>query len=241
MGINRRRDPRYHARIRAAIVRGQEADWRHTDNVSYRGAYILTATPPPVRTLIEVRFVLPPHDDRVTFHAMVAYSATPEVRPKAPGIGVQLYGVAGTDGTRWQQFIRRLRQDHPETLDPSTPIDYLGPSCAEGPNRLGARHDGKIRLRLGSVRELRALFDTNITRGAVLIPSEASHEPGDPLEIEIVHPTTGERFSFFGAVRRNVRRDDFGGVAVELLDTQPPRLAAFRVFIDGGAAEQVAP
>ncbi|MCK6545906.1 hypothetical protein L6R52_08560 [Myxococcota bacterium] len=212
-------------RLRVAVVRGTEEEWFFTHNVSHRGLFIRTPRPPKLHEVFKVRVVLPTGGSVLELHATAMFVKTPAERPDNPGVGVQFFGFGGVDAARWRQFVREIRRDHPATLEPSAMLDLCPEVQGEAHTRLAADHGTKIRLRVRSPAELSALYRTNLSKGAVLLPTEAELAVGTPLELVLVHPTSGATMSLTGTVRENVVRGSFRGVLLALTKLTPRRAA----------------
>jgi Tfp pilus assembly protein PilZ len=225
------RDPRYRVEIAAELLLGDKQVLRsYTLNVSMRGAFIVTDDPPALRQLFRVRFMLPPNDQPVVLHCMAAHVVPPATNNRTAGVGIQFYGVGGVDGTRWQQFVRWIRTEHPETLEKPLVLLKQRPQPPQN-TRLDPTFDGRIKLRFRSTEELRRLYQTNITRGALLLPTKGEVPEGTELDLSLVHPEESTFFPLHGVVRSNIMRDDFAGVSVELTDLTHDRMNSLYDFV----------
>jgi hypothetical protein len=120
MSENLRREARVEARIRVTVVRGRRSVPLETSDVSFKGLFLRTDDPPPVRSLMRLRVSLPSRE--IEAHAMAVHVITPadvedgERDPTKPapsrgsGVGVQFWGLAGPDRTAWDDFVRELIQ-----------------------------------------------------------------------------------------------------------------------------------
>jgi hypothetical protein len=220
----RYREQRYLAEIVAELLHGQQRVLRSvTWNVSPRGAFILTDAPPPVRQLFRVRFFLPPSELPATFECLAAHAVpTPkeedETRP--PGIGVQLFGVAGVDGTRWQQFMRWLRAEHPESTTRSLRLHSLRSKPRAS--------SGGIRLSFASLEEFYRVCQQDFAKHGFVLPLAGQLPPGRELELIFVHPRNQRTFSLRAIAKGNVG----ARTAIDFLDLSPAREKDFRDFVN---------
>lgn len=232
------REPRYKAEIAADLLQGDKRIVSsYTLNLSMRGAFIVTDDPPALRTLLRVRFVLPPDDRPVLLHCMAAHVVPPGPdRPAATGadlpagVGIQLYGVGGVDGTRWQHFVRWLRTERSSSLEHPI-VFHKRRAQAAAPKNLDPAFDSKVKLRFRSIDELKKLYETNIERGALMLPVRGELLEGTELEIVLVHPEHQRTFALRGAVRQNVKRGDFSGVSVQLAELDRERMEELHDFV----------
>ena len=105
---DKRREPRFGARIVARIVRRGETLDLLTNDVSFKGAFLRTDSPPATRQLVKVELVLP-SGVSVSGHAMVVHVTPPGGDGnRVPGMGVQFWGPL-QNGKAWEGFIHELR------------------------------------------------------------------------------------------------------------------------------------
>ena len=119
---NLRRDPRVGIRVPVELVRGRAALPAEARDVSYRGLFVATAAPPPLRSLVRLRVALPQRTLEV--HAMVVH-VTDE------GAGLQLWAVSGVDRADWDAFVRELL--HPAHHDDVSPSGIRAAAHAGAP------------------------------------------------------------------------------------------------------------
>jgi hypothetical protein len=104
-----RRDKRYRARLDVRTRIGGRLHALVTEDVSFRGMYLCTEAPPPVRQLIRIDTILPPSGVPFATHGMVVHvigKDDPSGRP--PGVGVQFYGM-GDERRVWESFIQFIQ------------------------------------------------------------------------------------------------------------------------------------
>lgn len=104
---NLRREGRLEAKIQVALVRGRQTIELETSDVSFKGLFLRTQEPPPVRSLVRLRVKLPGRE--IEAHAMAVHVA-PGSGDRGPGVGVQFWGLAGPDRAAWDGFIQELLQ-----------------------------------------------------------------------------------------------------------------------------------
>lgn len=229
MASEKYRETRYKVRIEAELLQGNKSVLKtHTINVSTRGAFLVTDEPPALRQLFRVRFVLPPHNAVVTIPCMAAHAVQVGNARRPAGIGIQLYGVGGVDGTRWQQFVRWIRTEHASAIDQTMSFCQI-----EAPDntRLDPMFDGRIKLRFRTIEELHKLYETNLERGGLLLPTKGEVPQGTVMEMALVHPKDNSIFPLRGIVRANIQRKDFSGVSVALADLAEDDLDALYDFV----------
>ncbi len=117
-----RRDARFEMRLPLVLYRGKREIAAQSSDVSFRGLFLfLTEDPPPLRSLVRLRVTIPSR----TFdtHAMVVHTAADTQR--GMGIGLQFWGLSGSDRRAWDEFINhvvslRRKAAHSAATEPST-------------------------------------------------------------------------------------------------------------------------
>jgi hypothetical protein len=104
-----RRDKRYRTRLNVRTRIGGRLHSLFTEDVSFRGMFLCTEAPPPVRQLIRLETILPPNNVPFATHGMVVY-VIPKDDPsgRSPGVGVQFYGM-GDERRMWESFIQYIQ------------------------------------------------------------------------------------------------------------------------------------
>ena len=119
---NLRRDARLEARVPVAVIRGREARTHETADISFRGLFVETNDPLPVRSLARLRLVLPSRP--IEAHAMVVHVA-PARRGRAAGMGLSFWALSGAERRLWETFVRDLMGGHPANGETSSGIHSL--------------------------------------------------------------------------------------------------------------------
>jgi hypothetical protein len=133
---NLRREARVDVRVPVTVYRGKKPLELETSDVSFKGLFVCTNDPPPLRSLVKLRVALVGREFGA--HAMAVHvvlpappdGATPEGH--RPGVGLQFWGLSGPDRTAWDDFVRGLvharrgpvprpTEAHPALSEPSTP------------------------------------------------------------------------------------------------------------------------
>lgn len=104
MTENMRRETRVDAKVPVVIHRGRTTVSVETSDISFRGLFVCTSTPPPLRSLVRLRISLPSHV--FDAHAMVVHVV--ERGEREAGIGMQFWGLAGPDRNAWDDYVRSV-------------------------------------------------------------------------------------------------------------------------------------
>jgi hypothetical protein len=151
---NLRREARVDACIQVIVVRGRKMEALQTTDVSFKGLFLRTSDPPPLRSLMRLRVLLPLRE--IEAHAMVVHVCTTNdpSEGRSPGVGVQFWGLAGPEQTAWDDFVRDVFQARraaakralteatpASTDDPPTPsgIHITGSNVASAPNQIATK------------------------------------------------------------------------------------------------------
>ncbi len=105
-----RRDKRYRTQLPVRTrINGRRLSL-FTDDVSFRGMFLCTEAPPPVRQLIRIETILPPNNVPFATHGMVVYViGKDDASGRSPGVGVQFYGM-GDERRAWEAFIQFIQR-----------------------------------------------------------------------------------------------------------------------------------
>jgi hypothetical protein len=114
-GINERREQRYGFQIPVTISSRQGDMTLVSENVSYRGIFLRSDTPPPKMQIIRARIRLPTQTTEIVTHVVVVHVAGAGAR--VPGVGVCFFGLDGEARVQWERFIDFVRQVERSTTD----------------------------------------------------------------------------------------------------------------------------
>jgi hypothetical protein len=216
-----RRDRRYSFRLPGVILARKGEIPLHTGNVSFRGAFLETETPPQMRQLIRIRLTLheefePDWKDReFVATGMVAHVVSPaDPKGRVAGAGIEFYGLDGALRARWERFIHFV-QDRatPVGATPGKAVDHAQGS----PPRASTQLDVQLCAGPEPRGESSALSTQDISQGRLFIRTDVPLSVGAGLVVNLIDPT-----SFVGfPIDCVVRRRDFGslaGVEVEFLE-----------------------
>lgn len=129
---NLRREARVEARVKVLIVRGRTTIPLETADVSFKGLFLCTDEPPPLRSLMRLRVVLPLRE--IEAHAMAVHvaSSADASEGRTAGVGVQFWGLAGPDRIAWDDFVRELIQQ--KRAAAKLPPEPMGPASTPTPS-----------------------------------------------------------------------------------------------------------
>ena len=141
---NLRREARVDVRVPVVMFRGKSAVSLETSDVSFKGLFIRTSDPPPLRSLVRLKVAL--FDREFEAHAMAVHVTTAseatEGADHGPGVGLQFWGLAGPDRTAWDDFVRRLvhaRRAAPPAASLPAPAEEQDATVSEPSMQSGVR------------------------------------------------------------------------------------------------------
>ena len=110
---NLRREARVEVRVPVIVYRAKKPLALETLDVSFKGLFVCTNDPPPLRSLVKLRVALA--DREFEAHAMAVHVVLPAngegagaAEPHPAGAGLQFWGLSGQDRAAWDEFVRGL-------------------------------------------------------------------------------------------------------------------------------------
>jgi hypothetical protein len=224
-----RRDRRYRFELPATILSRRDAVTAVTENVSYRGVFLLTTAKVAKRELIRVRFSLPNDGGEIVANAMVVYvvgANDADGRPQ--GLGLQFYGLDGQPRARWEKLVASVREQSSDEVSRVVALPGTPEAVATRP---------ELPVRVATRAALERFIALDLARMLVIRTNEA-FAVGSELTLRLVHPDHGGTFALNCVVRHRM----FGthaGVGVELLVVNDAIRAALAEFVQPADYEEV--
>ena len=213
-----RREARYPFRLKVTLRSGAETFQLDTSDVSYRGIFLCTESPPNLRELIAITATLPPDNTPFHSHGMCVFSLTENTDNS--GTGIQFYAQSENDRGAWERFILHVRESFSEE-------ELEMPSSAR---RRHPRLDVKFEVKPANISELETLYSRNLSTGGMFLETELDLDIGQALELSILHPLNSNSFTISSTVRRRSRNPVGLGVEFSLLaETERDRFQEFIV------------
>lgn len=217
--MENRREQRFPARITARVFRRGGAIELLTNDVSFRGVFVRTDSPPQLRQLVKVELLLP-ENVIVAGHAMVVHVAKrPDGAAKGdgpvPGIGLQFWGPLA-HAKEWQEFIHDLRRR-----------EKAGLMAAKASDKV-RRASERFKLQLEVVLDGNALMTRDVSENGMAIRTDTPMAVG--MRASLSFRAGEEVLTYDVVVRRTIDEPGFKGLGVELVDMtkeQRDRLVAF--------------
>jgi len=200
-----------------------------TTHVGASGAFLRCEASPPTHSLVRLAFTLPEVADRLEVSACASAIVTPaEATDRYPGFDARFVGLSGSPKERWDALLRRLRREQPEgkgaTLVLARP-SYVDRFQRRGLIALDAP------LRPATSQDLRELVEGQVLGGALFVPTEVAIVVGATLNVQLLHPITGDVFPLEGVVKRRVTAP-LPGVHVALTGLTDEIRGGLQEFVD---------
>ena len=211
-----RRDPRVNIALSVKLLTTRGMETHETKNISYRGIFIITDQPLPLRRV--TRLEMEVGGKLVTMLGMVAHRinvADATERRIAPGMGIQIFSVGSAAKDAWQDYVTQLVEQDPELL-----------------RALQEHNLPKFKVNLSTPELLKKFVERDLPQGQIYYRTPEPIAPGSELILEISHPTSTEKFNLKGQVREiteGARRHR--GMYVELAPMDEELFAAFERFV----------
>ncbi len=225
-----RREARYAFQLKVTLRSGAETFQLNTSDVSYRGIFLCTESPPNLRELIAIEATLPPDNTPFHSHGMCVFSLTENASSAAntSGTGIQFYAQSENDRGIWERFILHVRESFSEK-------DLEFPSSAR---RRHPRLDVKFEVKPANISELETLYSRNLSTGGLFLETDLDLDVGQALELSILHPLNTKSFTINSTVRRRSLNPIGLGVEFSLLaEGERDRFQEFIVEGIGAIAE----
>jgi PilZ domain len=217
-----RRDRRYTFHLSGVILARKGEVLVQTGDVSFRGAFLETDTPPQMRQLVRVRLAMPldfePEgaERALVATGMVAHVVKPgDPRGRRAGAGIEFYGLDGELRSRWERLIQFIQ--HRASSVPAA--HGRGADPAQPPPRVGTQLDVHLMPSAEAVAtgDSTAVCAQDISEGQMFIRTNVPLSVGAGLVVNLIDPTSLVGFPIDCVVRRR----EFGskaGVLVEFLE-----------------------
>ncbi len=218
-----RRELRYPARIVARVVRRSETVELITNDVSFRGAFLRTDTPPALRQLVRVAFVMP-SGTLVSAHAMVVHIVTPNGDSTVPGVGLQFWGPV-QEAKAWEAFVYELKVRQRAGVPSSVASDKV------------RRASERFKLQLEVIVDGRRLTTRDVSENGMAIRSESAMPVGTRAHMQ-VHSNGHPSIALDVIVRRRIEEPLFKGLGVEFVDLPADAKSALMSLLRPAASEK---
>lgn len=226
-----RRDKRYAMQVPVSLRLGKRTKELLTENVSYRGVFVRSDTPVPLRTLLRLNLFLEPLNVEIGVHATSVYVvSTAFAGRRVPGIGAQFFALDGPTRRLWERFVDHVR----ENVEPSSGRALEATPFPPGAEDVYA-HDYSAELLLRCTRaDLEHLVHCSFPTRRLFVRTDLDLAVGSEICLEIVHPDTDELYPLSCAVEGVVRDGVDRGAQLTFVDLDAPIEAEFAEFMASG-------
>jgi hypothetical protein len=219
---DKRREPRFPARIVARVLRRNQNVELITNDVSFRGAFLRTDAPPALRQLVKVSFDMP-GGERVSAHAMVVHVVQPGSGEAVPGAGLQFWGPV-QESKAWEKYVYELKVRERAGVASSRATDKV------------RRSSERFKLQLEVIVDGRRLSTRDVSETGMAIRSESAMPVGTRAHMQ-VHSNGHPSIAMDVVVRRRIEEPAFRGLGVEFVDMKPETKSALMSLLRPSATE----
>ena len=216
-----------------------------SEDVSFRGLFLASDAPPPLRQLIRIETRLPPGGVPFATHGMVVHVVEPgDPGGHSPGFGVQFYGM-GDERRAWEAFVQHVQQSAialPDLRDSSAGRSLPGPQPMPRPvgsrlakgsgvadNRRFQRYPVVLEVRPRDLEDLYRLYSRDVSVGGMFLSTVRELELESEVRLDVRHPHNTSVFHLTAVVRR--RSGEPPGIGVEFTGLDDRRRREFFEFI----------
>ncbi len=247
MGKELRRFPRFAASVAVVLKRKGGTDALRTSDVSRHGAFVMTDAPRAERELVQLTFQLP--DGVIDVMCMVVRSLRPGAGTgpgMQPGMGVDFFALSKDAKNIWEAFVHDLKirgapLGGPKAAAPAEPAPALPAPTADkdAPTRREhERHKACFLVKLADRAAMHEMVTKDIGQGGTFLRTPLLREPGEVVELVLVHPETDEEFRIDGIIVRAIDHEvpSERGLALRFGRIEADAAARLEAFIDSGVA-----
>ncbi|MBI5493445.1 MAG: PilZ domain-containing protein [Deltaproteobacteria bacterium] len=250
MSDDRRRFSRFPASVPVRCKHRGDVETLLTEDVSRHGAFLLTDAPKPAGTLLQLTFDLP--GGRAVESLCVVKRALGKDEPGGPGMGVDFFALEQDDKSAWEVFVAERDAaftpppppEHAAVLTLHAPVESP-PPMEDLPLPVPAEHaraaptaraSACFLLRLRDVDALRQFHARDVTQGITFIHTPVLRDPGERVEVVLIHPETDEEHRLPAQVAQ-AREDPAGdhGLSIRFDPLSEDAHVTLLTFIETGS------
>jgi len=172
-----RRDPRVEIALSVRLHTASGEESYQTQDVSYRGVFILCDEPLPLRKLVRFRTAIDDSEE-LQMLGLVAHrvnAADAAEMGRRPGMGIQLFSVGKQTRERWRSFVRECYEEDPEALELIT-----------------IRELPHLRIHLANEEMKRQFIERDFPGDGIFYRTPDVHPVGSGIVCDVEHPDTGQ-------------------------------------------------
>jgi len=188
---NARREPRIDLDLDVTLKLPEGDAQYAVGDASFRGVFLRTADPLPLRKLVRFRTTLPGDDEPLQMMGLVAHHISPaeaEELDRDPGMGIHLFSVGEQTHRRWRRFVRERYEEDPEARQEFKRLEFP-----------------HVVAHLPSNEELETYFDDDLASGEMFVRSSEVHPTGTEVICDIVHSDGAHALDLEGIVDETVK------------------------------------
>lgn len=233
MGKAQRIDERYQIELSVDLVVGKRRTTLASEDVSFSGMFLKTASPPPMRGLVRLDVPLADEARTLTLHAMVVHVIKPDnAWGRTPGIGLRFYGIDRADRDAWIRFVNRSKAGSASRRAGGITANIAVIDNDEAAPTVPARYAAVLEVHPSTTTELETFMARDVSRGGTFLRTDLELNEGQELFVELVHPDTHELFGIKSRVLRQVSERGTSGVEVAFLELDEAKRGQLWNFVN---------
>lgn len=230
-----RKATRYLIRFPLRLGLGDHILELQTQNISLDGVFVRCGALPHVGAEVTCEMRLPFGFGTIILTGRVIHVVMPSnTVGRVPGMGIGWASGQEDAKAPWGDFLERViaifQKLSPE--DTAKLVDEVGVEA-----RYNTRQDLTLKIRFKNVDELTAVYTRDVSAGGFFMVTDRDFTIGGQIEIEAVHPRTGQVFPMKGAIRWIGSKGGHRGAGVELIQLADPERDSFWKFVSSGGLQ----
>lgn len=225
----RRRDKRFLVSLPVLLHAGKTVEECTAIDIGHGGVFVSTTVDLPLRQLVRVEMLLPPHALAFTTMGKLVHRVPVGTTTRAPGVGVQFYGLGGIERENWDGFVAYARKHYPETHQQEANLCHA--TVVDPLHRRSDRHVRTLRATPERLPDLVAFYQRAVDDQRVFLLTSTPAYVGDEVGVQVVHPHSDDVFELEGKVVRCVRDGQTEGLDIALFAMDAERGKRFDEFV----------
>ena len=232
-----RRTTRYLIRFPVRLAMGDHVLELQTQNISLDGVFVRCGALPHVGAEVACEMRLPFGLGTTVLSGRVIHLVMPSnTVGRIPGIGIGWAEGQEPAKERWREFLHEVIAIY-HSLDKEQGVKLINEVGVEA--RYNTRQDMSLKIRFKDMDQLTSVYTHDISAGGVFMVTEQDFTIGGQINIEAVHPRTGEVFPMKGAIRWMGMKGGQRGAGVELIHLNDGERNDFWKFVNHGGLSDI--
>lgn len=232
-----RRTTRYLIRFPVRLGIGDHVLELQTQNISLDGIFVRCGALPHVGAEVACEMRLPFGLGTTVLSGRVIHLVMPSnTVGRVPGLGIGWAEGQEPAKERWRDFLHQVIALY-HGLSDEQRLKLINEVGVEA--RYNTRTDATLKIRFKDVDQLTSVYTHDISAGGLFMITDRDFIIGTQIQIEAVHPRTGESFPMKGAIRWMGIKEGQRGAGVELVLLDDDARSDFWKFVNHGGLSDI--